>query len=264
MTSFNFTKFFLSDESKKEKETYKFNLIILNQPICKIELLKKLWDAATIKICADGGANRLFDNFTNEEDRSKFIPNYIIGDLDSVTNETKLYYQNKGTIVEKVSSQDSTDFQKCLNKIDELLSKEHHENVVNSYETVALGALGGRFDQSIHSIHVLFRNREKKIYLASNDSMAIFVPKNLNVEIICDLRFEGPTCGLLPIGCEIAKVKTRGLKWDIDHFMPLSFGTLVSSSNAFADVEDSQYKRIIYIETDTPIIWTTELHGFKK
>jgi hypothetical protein len=44
-----------------------------------------------LKICADGGANRLFYNF-NEEERSKYIPNYIAGDLDSLNPDVKSFY----------------------------------------------------------------------------------------------------------------------------------------------------------------------------
>ncbi|WWC91849.1 uncharacterized protein L201_006796 [Kwoniella dendrophila CBS 6074] len=37
-----------------------YALIIVNQPI-RPDLLNKVWKAASIRLCADGGANRLFD-----------------------------------------------------------------------------------------------------------------------------------------------------------------------------------------------------------
>lgn len=36
-------------------------LIILNQPLPPIDKLKHLWELSSLKICADGGANRLFE-----------------------------------------------------------------------------------------------------------------------------------------------------------------------------------------------------------
>ena len=43
--------------------TGKPSLIILNQPIPNVDLLHKLWQNSSFRICADGGANRLYDLF---------------------------------------------------------------------------------------------------------------------------------------------------------------------------------------------------------
>ncbi|KAK6909270.1 hypothetical protein I203_103287 [Kwoniella mangroviensis CBS 8507] len=37
-----------------------YALIVVNQPI-RSDLLEKAWKSAKIKLCADGGANRLYD-----------------------------------------------------------------------------------------------------------------------------------------------------------------------------------------------------------
>ncbi|WWC72138.1 uncharacterized protein I206_106098 [Kwoniella pini CBS 10737] len=37
-----------------------YSLIIVNQPI-RQDLLAKAWKAASLRLCADGGANRLYD-----------------------------------------------------------------------------------------------------------------------------------------------------------------------------------------------------------
>lgn len=49
-------------------------LIILNQPIADIEVLGRLWRHTIYRLCADGGANQLFDLFKDRTElRSKFV-----------------------------------------------------------------------------------------------------------------------------------------------------------------------------------------------
>ena len=39
------------------------DLLILNQPIASFDVFSRLWEHAGYRICADGGANRLYDLF---------------------------------------------------------------------------------------------------------------------------------------------------------------------------------------------------------
>jgi len=43
------------------------SLLILNQPINGIDFLKRVWSNSSWRVCADGGANRLYDLFTSWE-----------------------------------------------------------------------------------------------------------------------------------------------------------------------------------------------------
>jgi len=65
---------------------------------------------------------------------------------------------------------------------------------------------------------------------------------------------EGPTCGLIPIGCKSNRVKTKGLKWDLDgsSASTLEFGGLVSSSNRA--MED-----VVTVYTSDPLVFTAEI-----
>jgi uncharacterized Rossmann fold enzyme len=67
-------------------------LIIINSPSVDFNIVEKLWKHTDIKICADGGANRLFTGIKHDQ-RKDFIPNYIVGDLDSLENHVRDYYQ---------------------------------------------------------------------------------------------------------------------------------------------------------------------------
>lgn len=87
---------------------------------------------ASIRICADGGANRLYDEVprlldSKSEDsdvqiRSQYLPQSIRGDLDSVRGDVRDFYAGKGVeITDLAADQDSTDLQKCLHAVEEVL-----------------------------------------------------------------------------------------------------------------------------------------------
>ena len=68
----------------------KIALIVLNQPVMRAGF-QQLWSHSTLRVCADGGANRLFDAVHTKE----CIPDYVVGDLDSVRPDVREYYTAK-------------------------------------------------------------------------------------------------------------------------------------------------------------------------
>lgn len=72
--------------------TSSYHMIILNSPSLDLHASKKLWNVCKTVVCADGGANRLFDNI-GVIDRPKFIPHFITGDLDSLREDVSKYYE---------------------------------------------------------------------------------------------------------------------------------------------------------------------------
>ncbi|KAI9205870.1 putative KEX1 protein [Polychytrium aggregatum] len=229
-------------------------LIVLNQPVCRRSVLESVWRNASLRICADGGANRLFDAFEDNVQRALFIPDYIRGDLDSIRPEVRVWYEQQGVSVGVVEDQYSTDFQKCLH----LLGQVESERGIKFDRVLVLGGIGGRFDQTMHNIHVLhLLGRSRVLYMISNESVSfLLMPGKHRIE--CSKAIEGPTCGILPIGTAVANVITHGLKWDLDETMPSSFSQLVSTSNQFPD--DSGPQPQIHVETDAPVVWTVEVH----
>ena len=66
-------------------------LIMLNSDSMNVRLANDLWETCQTRVCADGGANRLYDgrfDFVNG-----LIPTYIIGDLDSLRPEVEEHYR---------------------------------------------------------------------------------------------------------------------------------------------------------------------------
>ncbi|RUP44167.1 thiamine pyrophosphokinase [Jimgerdemannia flammicorona] len=239
---------FLSRNSKDTTQRPPYALIILNQPLNRRDLLSVLWRNASLRICADGGGNRLYDSFTNDpSSRDQFIPDVIRGDLDSLRPEIQEYYRERGTLIEQLHAQDSTDFMKCV-----ALVRERDEVHKVEHDIIALSALGGRFDQTMASIHMLFllKGESRKVYLVSDECVTVLLDVGKH-EIRLDQKIEGPTCGVVPVGVAGATLTTSGLRWNLDHYY-CNFGGLISTSNLL----DSD---VVTIETDQPVVWTVEL-----
>uniref|UniRef100_A0A453GG00 Thiamin pyrophosphokinase catalytic domain-containing protein n=2 Tax=Aegilops tauschii subsp. strangulata TaxID=200361 RepID=A0A453GG00_AEGTS len=101
-----------------------YAVVVLNQRLPRFAPL--LWTRARLRVCADGGANRVFDGMPDllpgedpDEVRvSRYKPDAIEGDMDSVRPEVKEYYSSLGTqIIDDSPDQDTTDLNKCISFI---------------------------------------------------------------------------------------------------------------------------------------------------
>ena len=121
------------------------------------DLFSHLWEEASVRVCADGAANRLHDALSVErraalraacippaERRSNQLPDVITGDLDSIRPEVLEFYEQIGVPVVREPEQDSHDFEKCLRWLQAKHEAAAHEE---AYSVVAFGAFGGRLDQ---------------------------------------------------------------------------------------------------------------------
>ncbi|KAI9478827.1 MAG: thiamine pyrophosphokinase [Benjaminiella poitrasii] len=235
----------LSDDQRPNK----FCLIVLNQPINQLEAFHRIWSNASFKFIADGGSNRLYDAFKHDERLlALYIPDEIRGDLDSIRPEVHDYYESKNVKITKMYDQDSTDFMKCVALLNE---KEKEQGQM--YDIVAMPALGGRFDQTIASINLLYMLKDevnRRVILVSDENLTMLLDKGTH-QIHCQPNLEGPTCGIMPIGSP-ATLSTKGLRWNLDN-MKCEFGGMVSTSNLLDD-------QMIEIVTDSPVVWTIEIN----
>jgi len=89
-----------------------------------------------ILLCADGGSNYAFE--------LGLLPDFIIGDLDSIRPEVEEHYRSKGVnFCPHPTRKDSTDFQFCLDKAREM----------NADEVIVLGSLGKRLDHTLANLY---------------------------------------------------------------------------------------------------------------
>ena len=232
-------------------------MVILNTPIPTPPslLFERLWQSSTFHICADGGANRLYDA-THGKDN--YLPNVIRGDLDSLRDPVREYYASKDVLIEKDPCQDTNDLDKVLQRIVQPTTR------TGTYDRVIIyGAFGGRFDQEMGSFQALYKwadSFQNRIWLYSDETLAVLVPAGKKVEIMVpfqdDLNTsirEGPTCGLIPMGSKVDSITTSGLKWNLEN-SETEFGGLLSTSNHV--VGDNG---MITVETTQPIFFTAEV-----
>lgn len=265
-------------------------------------LLRHLWSKATLRVCADGGANRLHDSFDvggehgeggdsvgdPSEDRARFVPDVIVGDLDSLRPEVARYYEDRGSEIKRRDDQDHCDFEKCLVEVESRLSPsdaappveteaaasaavvdDNRGDGTESRATntaaaarvgsprcaatvVGLGAFGGRFDHEMQAVSLLhaYTSRFDRLVLMGAGNLAFLLEPGRSHTVEPDLRFEGPTVGLIPVGGPCRTVTTEGLQWNLDG-RGLEFGVCVSSSNKV--VGD-----VVQVTTDAPLVWTAE------
>ena len=289
---------FLTFSSESGSKRQKSALIIVNGSSLlderEIAWIKESWSSFGMTICADGGSNRLHDALKPGKDRDTFVPDNIIGDLDSIREEVLHHYRERGTFVTKVPNQDLMDLEKALDMLVGM-QREQQENdhppphdqksrggaargeeaVKNKkereegqtekegegegrYHVVVMGAFGGRFDHEMANCNCLFTYAEafaSLVLVGGGNSMTLLRGDSDVKHVITMIPGkEGPGCSLLPLGGPVKSVTTTGLQWDL-HNAPMRFGGLVSSSNRAADAESG----LITVCTSEPLVWSCDL-----
>lgn len=207
-----------------------YAVVILNQPI-NANALSHIIDSATLLVCADGGANRLCN--LEKEHRFKLrTPDVIIGDLDSLDDEAKNFYQEKGVEIVEDPDQYSTDFTKSLKWI---RRKCEHQGIKEEVlDVIVLGGLGGRVDQGFSQIHHMYMaDRDAqllhgRIYLLSEASLTFILDEGDNEIIVEAATFE-ENIGVIPV-MGPTRISTQGLEWDVEDWLT-EFGGQLSTSN---------------------------------
>jgi len=166
-------------------------------------LMQKNYDTI---ICADGGANSAA--------KLNVIPDFIIGDFDSITDETKKMFHNKSKFIQ-IKRQNDTDVEKCLKFA-----------IKNKFsEAILLGATGDRLDHSICNLGIVLKFYDKiKIKIVHQKSLLIPISGEVNFKTT-----KGETISLYGFD-EKTFITSIGLKYKLKK-ESLPFGKKESTSN---------------------------------
>lgn len=88
----HFSEFLCPNFAVGNQVEFRTHLLILNSESFSAKLTTTMWNNCNLKVCADGGANRLFDSLTPEQ-RGVYVPQYIVGDLDSLRSDVAEFYK---------------------------------------------------------------------------------------------------------------------------------------------------------------------------
>lgn len=233
-----FTEWWPSRFFSPGKTASPYAVLILNQPINE-HALRAVIDNATLIVCADGGANRLFDlSRTCNGEFSRVKVNAIVGDLDSLRPQVEEHFSQQGVIIEQDPDQYSTDFVKCLKWIRKYIKHLHgsgaEAETAAQLDVVAIGGLGGRVDQGLSQIHHLYLAQDDpqlldgRLYLLSEQSLSFVLGGGQNV-IHVDPENFNENVGIVPV-LGPATITTKGLEWNVENWKT-EFGGQISTSN---------------------------------
>ena len=157
-------------------------------------------------IAADGGANSAY--------KLGIVPNYIIGDFDSIKPSVKKYYSDKSEII-YFERQDDTDVEKSLKFA-----------IENNYKTVyLLGGTGDRLDHSICNLGIVLKFHNK-IRIVIIHGKTILFPYSSDVKLE---TIPNETISLYAFD-DKTTITSEGLKYPL-HKATLQFGKRESTSN---------------------------------
>jgi thiamine pyrophosphokinase len=196
----------------------------------KRELLENEMKESCIIIAADSGANCLYDY--------SIVPDYLLGDFDSIDKNAFDYFSKSSCIIEKHPvEKDDTDAQLALNKAFSL----------NASSIVLLGCTGSRLDHTLGNFGLLLQCLDNGVEASIKDSnntiWLINKPISLNGK-------KGDYFSVLPYGAPIKKLTINGAKYPLNNHT-LELGSSLTLSNQFLD-------EIVEIEFNDGILLVTK------
>ncbi|RGP61582.1 thiamine pyrophosphokinase [Fusarium sporotrichioides] len=229
-----------------------FALLILNQPLKNGVNLRKLWKNSSVRVAADGGANRLhkLSSFHGKYSNLQLI----IGDLDSLTPTVRDFYSSQPSPAQIIhdADQESTDFSKAVNWI----RKEH-----SGIDIVALGGIGGRVDQGLSQLHHLYlfqtdpEYASGRVFLLSGSSLTFLLKTGTHqIQVREDGEEDafGKHIGIIPLK-EAANITTKGFEWDVEDWHTEIGGKLSTSNHILPE------SQVVTVTTDKDVLFTVAL-----
>lgn len=140
---------------------------------------------APVIVAADGGAAAVL--------AAGHCPEAVIGDFDSLDDQTRAAIP--ADRLHHIAEQDSTDFHKCLSRIEAPL-------------VLALGVAGGRMDHLLAVFNVLARTPQCRAIVIGPEDVCVLAPPALTLDLV-----PGTAVSLFPMAPVTAE--STGLHWPL-------------------------------------------------
>ena len=176
-------------------------IIFANGELPDLDAARTLLQAGDYLIAADGGANHLL--------KMGILPELVIGDLDSVDEDTLFQLTSAEVNIEQYSEdKDETDIELALGYAVEMRPSA----------ILIVGGLGGRLDQTLANLSILTDPMLPKIDIRLDDGLEeaffcrVSAEKGGQVEV---RGRSGDTVSLIPWHGPVEGVSTEGLQWPL-------------------------------------------------
>ncbi|KAL7794453.1 thiamine pyrophosphokinase [Trichoderma ceciliae] len=230
-----------------------FALLVLNQPLKNGSNLRKLWRNSSLRIAADGGANRLHELSSFQGKFSNLQA--IIGDLDSLRPSVHNFYISQHTPAQIIhdTDQETTDFGKAITWI--------RKTQPPGTDIIALGGIGGRIDQGLSQLHHLYLFQsdpsyaDGRVYLLSGSSLTFLLKSGTHrIQVREDGEEEvfGKHIGIIPLK-EPSCISTKGLEWDVTDWETQMGGRISTSNHILPET------KIVEVQTTKDVLFTIAL-----
>lgn len=211
------TLFCFLGASEAEERINQDALIIANGPF-ESEVVGSFGNHVKI-VALDGAANTLREH--------NIRPDVILGDMDSITQDTKAYFLSKNVLFENAIDQDATDLSKgimyCCTK--------YNPKII--YIACALG--GSRTDHTLENFSILKKhyNPTFKLLLVTRTEIIQFLKDET-------ITFKAPIegkLGLFGFPCATATSSEGSLEWPLTDAYKLELGVASSACNVIKSPE---------------------------
>lgn len=186
-------------------------VIVANGELEESNRLREIWHTADLRIAADGGA-------LNARKYLALAPHVLIGDLDSLDDATRLWCGfSRVETIQRPRIKDETDLELA---IDLAIAR-------GATNLTILGALGGRFDQTMANALLLVKPARANIpaRIAGTDFDAWVAIERATIT-----GNTGETVSLIPLTDQIENIQTSGLEYPLQN-ETLYFGSSRGVSN---------------------------------
>lgn len=194
-------------------------LIVLGGDAPGEALLRRCAGQANLTIAADKGLEAF--------DRAGMLPDLLLGDMDSVSEDVLLRMQEKTQVERLPCEKDDTD---GVHALDVAIAR-------GAERITLLGALGGRLDHALANLMLLVRAHQSGVHAQILDETVRIERVDGHVQL-CGAK--GDTVSLLPLG-HAKDVTLRGFfypleRHDLDSCYPLGISNVVTQDEASVDV----------------------------
>lgn len=169
-------------------------ILFLNGTLNNIDYVKSIVNDTDKIIAVDGGLNYVY--------KLNLIPQFILGDLDSVDKNILNHYKDTVELIKYPSEKDFTDLELALE-----IAKEQ-----GATEIIILSGTGGRIDHYLGNINALAYCVDNNISASLLDEKTRITVIDKNIEL---KNVKDKTISLIPLTSVVENITTEGLKYSL-------------------------------------------------